>query len=295
MKKIPFIILLTLLIVLVGCENDRISTETGSTSTILEKLEFNQAVGVYSTNIEPSGSSVSSFFLFGLASNLKKESFDTLNNSDISITLSNEKKDEIKFTPEEIKWELTDPSLLKGGFFIHLTSDRIVGFEKLVLDKIKFDVNKNSITKNINPVYLQFYSGEQNGVSVMESPLAPKNEVALQKEYTYSYKILDSNHIITSAVKAELIYPEDIKNYIEIVDIEVNHDKNTEEQLKEEYKGKVDEKKLKGIQVYEIKCTYIIRKKGNIVFQPAIKIIFKNKEQILAPSEPVSFFNFSTT
>ncbi|WP_212980393.1 hypothetical protein [Paenibacillus azoreducens] len=94
----------------------------------MEKLEFNQAVGVY-TNLEQSGNNVSSFLLFGLALNFKNEIFDTLNNSDISITLSNEKKDEIKFTPEEIKWELSDPRLLKERFSIHLTSDRIIGFE----------------------------------------------------------------------------------------------------------------------------------------------------------------------
>lgn len=295
LKNKLLIILLALLITSVGCKDTRISIENDITNTILENIEFNQAVGVYSTNLKQSDSTVSSLLLFGRVSNINNESFETLNNSEIFLKLSNNKKDEIKFTPEEIEWELLYSSLLNGEFVIHLTTDRIVGVEKLVFDKIKLDVNNNSITKNINPIYLQFYNGEHNGISVMESPLAPKNEIALGKEYTYSYRILDSNHIITNDVQAELIYPEEIENYIEIVNIEINQDRYTEEQLKEEYKGKLDVKKLREIQVYEIKCTYVIRNKGNIVFQPAIKLLFNNKEQTLAPSKPISFINFSTT
>ncbi|MNO95178.1 hypothetical protein D3C76_868120 [compost metagenome] len=128
----------------------------------------------------------------------------------------------------------------------------------------------------------------------MESPIAPKNEVALEQEYSYSYKILDSNHIITSDIHAELIYPEDVKEFIEIINVEVNRDEYTEEQIKKEYKNKVDEKKLSEIKVYEIKCTYILKKKGNIVFQPEIKLLFDKKELSLAPFEPISFLNFLT-
>lgn len=76
----------------------------------------------------------------------------------------------------------------------------------------------------------------------IQAPIAPKNEVALEQEYSYSYKILDLNHIITSDIHAELIYPEDVKEFIEIINVEVNRDEYTEEQIKKEYKNKIDEK-----------------------------------------------------
>jgi hypothetical protein len=91
-----------------------------------------------------------------------------------------------------------------------------------------------------------------------------------------------------------LIYPEDVKEFIEIINVEVNRDEYTEEQIKKEYKNKIDEKKLGEIKVYEIKCTYILKKKGNIVFQPEIKLLFDKKELSLAPFEPISFLNFLT-
>lgn len=76
----------------------------------------------------------------------------------------------------------------------------------------------------------------------MESPISPKNVTALNKEYSYSYKILDSNHIITSDIKAELIYPKEVKSFIEIVTVEVNPDIYAEEEIKEEFRNKVDKK-----------------------------------------------------
>jgi hypothetical protein len=86
----------------------------------------------------------------------------------------------------------------------------------------------------------------------MESPIAPKSQIVLVKEYSYSYKTFDSNHII------------------------------------------MEMKKLNGLKVYEVECTYILKKKGNVVFQPEIKLLFNNKEQSLAPFEPICFFNFQS-
>lgn len=285
MKKIMFLIEVALLLIVFGCESNSISN-------ILNKLEFNQAVGIYTINIKHSENNGSSLLLFGSTSNLKKDTFEKLNKSDITITLSNEKKDEIEFSPDDIEWELTDQNFLVEGFSIRLNSDRILGLEKLGFDKIKIKLGSKTFKENISPVYLQFYSGEENGISVMESPISPKNVTALNKEYSYSYKILDSNHIITSDIKAELIYPKEVKSFIEIVTVEVNPDIYAEEEIKEEFRNKVDKKILKELKVYEIKCNYIIKKKENIVFQPEIKLLYNNKEQSLAPFTPISFFNF---
>ncbi|MFC3746197.1 hypothetical protein [Paenibacillus sp. GCM10012306] len=196
------------------------------------------------------------------------------------------------FSAEDIKWKLSDPILLKGGFSLRLTSDNILKMNEEVFDKIIIDIDKRIIKRNINPLYLQFYSGEQNGISIMESPIAPKNKVILGKEYSYSYKILDLNHIITNDIRAELIYPDEIRNFIEIVNVKVNPDIYTEEQIKEEYRGKVDEEKLNGLKIYEIQSTYIIKKQGSIIFQPEIKLFFDKYAHSLAPLEPISFFNF---
>ncbi|OME29032.1 hypothetical protein BSK63_23230, partial [Paenibacillus odorifer] len=239
-----FLIEVALLLIVFGCESNSISN-------ILNKLEFNQAVGIYTINIKHSENNGSSLLLFGSTSNLKKDTFEKLNKSDITITLSNEKKDEIEFSPDDIEWELTDQNFLVEGFSIRLNSDRILGLEKLGFDKIKIKLGSKTFKKNISPVYLQFYSGEENGISVMESPISPKNVTALNKEYSYSYKILDSNHIITSDIKAELIYPKEVKSFIEIVTVEVNPDIYAEEEIKEEFRNKVDKKILKELKVYE--------------------------------------------
>lgn len=126
----------------------------------------------------------------------------------------------------------------------------------------------------------------------MESPFAPKNKIEIGKEYSFGYKILDSNHIMTHDIRSEIIYPDEAKKFIEIINVNIYRDENTEDQLKEEYKGKVDENKLKNIAVYELRCTYIIKEQGKIVFQPEIKLFFDQKEQSLAPLEPICFFNF---
>lgn len=123
----------------------------------------------------------------------------------------------------------------------------------------------------------------------MESPFAPKNKIEIGKEYSYAYKILDSNKIITNDIRSEIIYPDEAREFIEIINVNVTRDEYSEDQIKEEFKDSVDEKKLENIAVYEVLCTYIIKKRGNIVFQPEIKLFFDQKEQSLAPFEQFVF------
>lgn len=285
MKKRVVLLIIFLLLAISGCDTNRINN-------IMEKIEFNQAVGVYTINVDHSENNVPSVLVFGTTKNLTKDTLNELNDLNTSITLSNEKKDEIKFSSEDMEWRLSDPMLLKGGFSLRLTSDNLLKLNELVFDEIKINIDKRTIKRGINPVYLQFYSGEQNGISIMESPIAPKNKVILGKEYSYSYRSIDLNHIITNDIRAELIYPDEVRNFIEIVNVKVNPDIYTEEQIKEEYKGKVNEKKLSGLKIYEIQITYIIKKQGIIVFQPEIKLFFDKYEHSLAPFEPISFFKY---
>lgn len=285
MKKFVVLLVTFFILAISGCDSDRVHD-------IIERMEFNQAVGTYTINIDESESNVPSILLFGSSSNLTEDMLNRLNDSVTSITLSNEKRDRIKFNPENIEWKLSDPNLLKDGFSLRLTSNNLSKSIGLVFDEIIIDINKRKVKRELNPLYLQYYSGEQNGISIMESPLAPKNKVILGKEYSYSYKVLDSNHIITSDIRVELLYPDEVRNFIEIVNVEINPDLHTEEQIKEEYKDKLDEKKLNGIKVYEIQCTYTIKRQGTIVFQPEIKLLFDKFQSTLAPLEPISFLNF---
>ncbi|WP_150266127.1 hypothetical protein [Paenibacillus tepidiphilus] len=285
MKKIIGLLITILLLAISGCETNRFNN-------IMEKIEFNQVIGLYTINVNHSEDNVPSVLLFGKTLNLTEDMINELNELNTSITLLNENKDEIIFDSDDIEWGLSDPKLHKGGFSLRLTSNNILINNELVFDKIIIVANKKIIKRDINPIYLQFYSGEKNGISIMESPIAPKDKVILGKEYSYSYKVLDSNHAITNFNRAELIYPDEVRKFIEIINVNVIPDMYTEEQIKKEYKGRVDEKKIKGLKVYEIQCTYSVKKEGIIVFQPEIKLFFNKYEQSLAPFEPISFFNF---
>ncbi|MEK5031567.1 hypothetical protein MKY96_08990 [Paenibacillus sp. FSL R7-0302] len=235
-----------------------------------------------------------SILLVGKTNKLRNDELNELNNQNTSITLLNEKKESIKFNTENIKWQIYDPKLLEEGFSVRLVSNNILDLKESLLNKVLIEHRDNKkIKKNINPIYLQFYSGKQNGLSIMESPFAPKNKIEIGKEYSYAYKILDSNKIITNDIRSEIIYPDEAREFIEIINVNVSRDEYSEDQIKEEFKDSVDEKKLENIAVYEVLCTYIIKKRGNIVFQPEIKLFFDQKEQSLAPFEPICFFNFN--
>lgn len=286
MKKILAIVIFLLL--LSGCE-------TGRIKNILNSMELDQEIGIYTIDIDYSIDNHPTLLLFGSGSKLEKDMLHELNNSNMSISLLNGKKNKIEFNTEDIVWDWSDSNLLEDGFSIRLTSEKLSQSNDIFFDRIKFTLDKEIIERTIKPIYLHIVSGEQNGISVMESPIAPKSQIVLGKEYSYSYKIFDSNHIITSDVKAELFYPEEVKDFIEIVRVDIKPDTYTEEQIKQEYKEKVEMKKLNGLKVYEVECTYILKKKGNVVFQPEIKLLFNNKEQSLAPFEPMCFFNFQST
>jgi hypothetical protein len=86
-------------------------------------MEFNQEIGVYTVNLDNPMDNNPTLLLFGSGSKLEKDMLHELNNSNISITLLNEKKNEIKFNTEDIEWELSDPNLLEEVFSIRLTSE----------------------------------------------------------------------------------------------------------------------------------------------------------------------------
>ncbi|WP_209869644.1 hypothetical protein [Paenibacillus silagei] len=259
----------------------------------MKKLDFNQAIGVYTIDLEHSKDINPSILLVGETNKLKKDELNELNDQNTSITLLNGKKESIKFNAENIKWQIYDPKLLEEGFSVRLIFSNILDLKESLLDNLAIEHEDNKkIKKNISPIYLQFYSGKQNGLSIMESPFAPKNKIEIGKKYSYAYKILDSNKIITNDIRSEIIYPDEAREFIEIISVNISRDEYSEDQIKEEFKDSVDEKKLENIAVYEVLCTYIIKKREHIVFQPEIKLFFDQKEQSLAPFEPIVFSNF---
>ncbi|WP_340024290.1 hypothetical protein MHI24_04060 [Paenibacillus sp. FSL K6-1096] len=286
MKKHTIVILIFLITVISGCGNK-------NSNSLFKKIDFNQAIGVYSIDLEHSKDKVPSILLVGNTYDLKKNNFNDLSSQNTSVTILNDKNEAIKFSAENVDWQIYDPILLEDGFSLRLSSNKLADLKEPIFNKVTIEnKDQKDDKRNISPIYIQFYSGKQNGLSVMESPFAPKNKIEIGKEYSFGYKILDSNHIMTHDIRSEIIYPDEAKKFIEIINVNIYRDENTEDQLKEEYKGKVDENKLKNIAVYELRCTYIIKEQGKIVFQPEIKLFFDQKEQSLAPLEPICFFNF---
>lgn len=122
----------------------------------------------------------------------------------------------------------------------------------------------------------------------MEAPLAPQNKVIIDKEYSYSYRILDTGNIIDNSTKLDLAFPEEINDYIQIGNVDFRRDEVTENEIITEYPNNA----VKDLRVYEIICTYKILQKKRIVFQPTIILSNQKSYHELIPFDPICFFDF---
>lgn len=280
MKKLFIFITTILIILLSGCNENELQR-------ILKKVDFNQDIGLY--NIDNS-KETDSLLLFASTNNLCDEEFNYLVNTNIHIMLIADNNN-IILTPDNIEWQKCDPNLLKNGISLRLIFNRTKDMYQMSYKKIVFTSNNKRVTIKIQPIFLDVYTSEKNGISIMEAPIAPQNKVSVNKKYSYAYKILDVNGFISEDIEVEMLYPENVHNYIDITNLITSRDENTEKQIKEDYKNTINKEELSKLKVYEVRCDYIIKKDANITFQPKIKIMYSGKEQYLVPFEPICFFN----
>ncbi len=282
MKKL-FVLMITILIILLsGCNENEFQR-------ILKKIDFNQDIGLYYID---NSKDTDSLLLFASTKNLSDEEFNYLVDSNIHIMLMSD-NNKLMLEPDNIEWKQCDPNLLKNGVSLRLFLNNTIDMHEMILKNIVFTSNKTKVTMKIQPIYLDVYTSERNGISIMESPIAPQNKVSLNKKHSYAYKILDANGVITEDLQVEMFYPENVHNYIDISGLIASRDENTEKQIREDYKNTISDEELAKIKVYEVRCDYIIKKESNITFQPKIKIRFSGKEQDLVPFEPICFFNIN--
>jgi hypothetical protein len=280
MKKVLSVLAIILMIQLSGCQKSEFYT-------ILDKINFNQDLGVYCID---SSKDNDSLILFAIGDNVSKEDLEFLDNLNMKVTLvSNDNKKEI-IESNNAKWEVCDPNFLKNGLSLRLTLKINMSLNDMVINKIMFTSNKNAFKIDINPIYISTITSIDNGITIMEAPVAPKHNTEVGKQYSYAYKILDQSGNITNDLRASILYNENLNKYIEISNIEIIPDENMENQIKTDYKNKVSKEKLSKIKIYEIRCYYIIHKKSNIVFQPRILLQYSDKKQDLIPFEPICFF-----
>lgn len=280
MKKMLNLTMFILVILLSGCKRSE-------SYSILEKIEFNQN-GLYCID---KTKDVNSMLLFGVVNNFNIEEFNELDKSDVYITLVSDDNQEIIFKPENIEWQQCDSNVLKNGISMRLNFEKIDFLYPLVIKKVVFNKDKIKIEKKIQNTYIDICSSEKNGISVMEAPISPKNEIVINEKYSFAYKILDAKGIITEDLKAEVSYDREFYKYIDINSVTILRDEESENQIKEDYKNIITEEELEKIKVYDLRCEYMIKKKSNIIFQPKIIIQFSTIKQELSPFEPIFFFN----
>lgn len=280
MKKFLAIAAILLIVQLSGCQRSEIYN-------VLGKIDFNEDMGLYCID---NYNESNSLILFAVENNLSKDEFKLLADLKMDVTLVSMDDEKIFVNSNNIEWKECDPNLLKSGLSLRLKLNNTKDLNDMVINKIVFTTNKKSIKIDINPIYLNIITSLDNGITVMEAPIAPKHKVEINKKYTFSYKILDQSGELKNDLKASVIYNENISKYIEIVNIEVLSDKNMENQILTEYKDKLDEEKLAKIKVYELRCDYIIHEKSNIVFQPHTLLHYSDQELDLIPFEPICFF-----
>jgi hypothetical protein len=56
----------------------------------------------------------------------------------------------------------------------------------LTFKNIVFTCNNTRVTMKVQPIYLNIYTSEKNGISIMEAPIAPQNKVPINMKHSYA-------------------------------------------------------------------------------------------------------------
>lgn len=280
MKKNVLVVILIFL--LSGCNSNK-KFET------VENIKFNEVAATYTINRNTSDYLL---VLYGSCDNISENNLKNLNSLDIQATLNGTyDKKQVSYNANIVKWEISDSKLLDNNILLYLSIENCMDLvDKVNMDKIIFKIFNSEIEQKIENTYINAYNGTDGSMSVMEAPIAPRGSIELNKKHTFSYKILDTSGI-DRELSAKVLYPNEVQKYIEIVDVAVNHDENTELQIKNNYKNQSTKVDLEKIRVYNIECTYILRKDANFVFQPLLKLQDAVENQSLVPFDAMCFFS----
>lgn len=281
MKKTILAILMVLLLLLSGCRNEK--------QDIMKDIKFTEVVASYTIDRNKSDTEL---LLYGRCDNIGEDGLQNLNQIDKKVTLiGTYEKRQISYSAEINRWEVPDSKILTNGIVLHLSIDNCKNFvDKVKLDKMIFKFFNSELEKELDKIYINTFYSSNSDLSIMEAPIAPIGSIDLNKKHTYSYKILDTSGTYKN-LKAKILYPEEMKKYIEIEEVIVSRDENTELQIKNEYKNQSTKVDLNSIRVYNIECTYILKEDAYFVFQPLLELQDPVESQRLVPFEPICFFN----
>lgn len=282
MGKFKIILLTFLILLLSGCNS-------GEELDIVENIKFNEVAASYTIDRNTSDCEL---LLYGNCNKMEEKNFKELNNQDILVSLigtCNEKQ--VSYSANIVRWEVSDSKLLNSSILLHLSINNYKDLgDKVRVDKIIFRISNSKVEKELKDTYINAYDSTHSSMSIMEAPVAPKGSIDLNKEHTYSYKILDTSGI-NRDLSAKVMYPDEMEKYIEIDDVVVNRDENTELQIKNDYKNQPTKVDLEKIRVYNVECTYILKEDTNFVFQPLLELQDAVENQSLVPFDAICFFN----
>ncbi|XBX04743.1 hypothetical protein QMP26_30470 [Enterocloster clostridioformis] len=279
MKKTILVIIVVLL--LSGCSNKK--------QEIIEDIKFDEVVATYTIDRNKSDCEL---LLYGRCDNIGEDDLENLNKLDKKVTLiGTYDKRQISYSAEIDRWEMPDSNILTNGIVLHLSIDNCKNLvNKVKIDKMIFKISNSEVEKGLEKIYINAFDSSDSSLSIMEAPIAPIGSIELNKKHTYSYKILDISGTDRD-LRAKILYPEEIKKYIEIDDVIVSRDEETELQIKNEYKNQTTKVDLNKIKVYNIECTYILKEDAYFVFQPLLELQDAVESQSLVPFEAICFFN----
>lgn len=280
MKKLVIIICFSLFVLLIGCQS-----EESIENKIINSIEFWGDTGIYSIDISNS-STTNHTVIFSGSIQYWDEPYDTVLNNIREISLNLEKNKEIVIPHDNITWEISKANG-ESVFKLELSNINIENCDCFKINSILFMLPDKEIIKNLSEFYIQSYQDSKNRLSVMESPVASKSDLTVNKENMCTYRILSINSESNDKFDAQFVFPSELDAYITISGININRDTETEDQVKETYKNELSEKDINNLKVYQIDCYYTITKTANIIFQPYISLNINGYYQTISPLAPL--------
>lgn len=275
-------IMFIIMILSSGCNSENNNKEINS-------LDFSKINAIYTVNNFDDAASI---LLYAESEKTLAGVIPEVFNQVEKIELLGENSDKLVFDRHNFEWQICDTKILRNGIVLRLYLKNIhINEPNMVINCINIVSSDYKYSKEVGEVYISVKDNEDvKGLSVMEAPIVPKNNLEVGKNYNYSYKILDKNGIIKNKVKASLLFREDIKEYIEIGEVSIEPDEITEKEVCEIYKDILTSKELENLHIYNVSCDYKLLKKCKLLFQPTIQIKNRGVVYDLLPFEGMCFF-----
>lgn len=157
------------------------------------------------------------------------------------------------------------------------------------ITRIAFDAGKTEFIKDCECFYLIPYNDNSEVANVIEGPKTPKEKIYRGSELKLSYYITLAGIDENKKIKADLLFPKDCKEYVEIKKVSIEQDDKKLKLLKNN--TNIDQTLLqnKDVHVYRINVECKILKGFRIGFQPLIQLVIGNQEHIVAPFSLLDF------